>query len=314
MVAQNKAKKRAHRSTQPPGPSQPGSGGDQTIGVRMEKLDPRIITWPDGRITSEYDEERAVALQRSMAELGQQDAVGVVALEDGTYEGAAGKNRCEAAIQNGVETILCVIRAGTHRDVVKSNLATSINQSRANPLSEVEGIAHAANNEGFGTEELVLLTGMSVGWIADRLLISEASPAVKQCLGDRRINMGTAALLAGVIDLAAQEEALRLQLSHGWTLKQLNDYLLGVTPEPRTPTGRAAPGPLECHYCHVEHPRSAVQQINVCNGCTGEQVMVSVELLRNMAPVLAGSQEGAPMAERIELLVEGIERQTVESE
>ncbi len=66
--------------------------------ARVEMLDPKEIKWPEGRITSEYDEEKASALRQSMAELGQQDAVGVMELPDGTFEGASGKNRCEAAI------------------------------------------------------------------------------------------------------------------------------------------------------------------------------------------------------------------------
>ena len=36
--------------------------------ARVEMLDPKEIKWPEGRITSEYDEEKAPALRQSMAE------------------------------------------------------------------------------------------------------------------------------------------------------------------------------------------------------------------------------------------------------
>ena len=206
--------------------------------------------------------------------------------------------------------------------MVKANIATSVNQSRANPLSEVQGIANAYYEEGFDLEELLLITGKSSGWIEDRLLISQASPVVKQCLEEGRITIGVATLLAGVVDLNAQEEALHLQLAHGWTVRELEDHLRGTAHEgspgegnrqstPRTQTRRAQ----SCNLCQVEHDPSEVQKITVCNGCAGSlgssaatgegEIAVPSELLREAEGILAGSQEGAPLAERIAVLVEG---------
>ena len=112
--------RRGQGSKPAPGPSgqeadsgQSGSEGAGSGGAKIEFLDPKIITWPEGRITSDYDEEQSAALRASMAKLGQQDAVGVVQLEDGTFEGAAGMNRCKAAIESGTEQILCKGPTGT---------------------------------------------------------------------------------------------------------------------------------------------------------------------------------------------------------
>jgi len=295
----------------------PGSGG-----ARVEWLDPKTIVWPEGRITSEYDEEKSAALRASMAQLGQQDAVGVIELEDGALEGSAGMNRCQAAIESGTARILCVVRPGTHRDVVAANIATSINQSRANPLSEVEGIAHAHYEEGFDLADLVAMTGKSEAWIADRLLISYASEAVKQCLGDGRIAIGHAALLATIDDHTAQEEALNAQLTHGWTIAQLDEHLRGgddgqdgaEAPTRRTRTAKSRE-PVPCNYCSEEHDQAEMQQLFFCGDCTDRanpkpdlapgQVAAPVELLRSAGEILAGIQDGASLAERIEELVEG---------
>ena len=296
----------------------PPADGPAALGARIEYLDPKIIDWPEGRISSEYDAERSEALRRSMAELGQQDAVGVVELEDGTFEGAAGMNRCEAAIESGMARILCVVRRGTHRDVVKANIATSVNQSRANPMSEVEGIARAFYDEGFDLPELLAITGKSEGWIEDRLAISRASPAVKECLRDGRIAIGHAVVLSGVEDLTRQEEALQGQLVHGWTVRQLEEYLGGAGEDnaPGAPDGRRQTrvrAPLVCSYCEAERDRADVQTLNVCSSCAGRlksrqvgegEVAVPVSLLRELETVLAGSQVGAPFAERIAELVE----------
>ena len=313
-----------------PGPESPlpgselNAGGESTpdrTAARIEWLDPRAITWPDSRITSQYDEEKSAALRQSMAELGQQDAVGVVQLEDGSYEGAAGMNRCQSAIEGGAAQVLCVVRQGTHRDVVKANIATSVNQSRANPLSEVEGIANAHYSEGFDVEELVLITGKSAGWVEDRLLISQASQAVKQCLWDGQIAIGHAALLARVEDQVAQEGALGLQLRHRWSVRELDEHLRGSRDVEGQPAGegprtrqRTPRGPMVCNYCAVEHDPSEVQKVVVCKGCADKvgphatavregEVAASVELLKEAESVLAGSQAGASLAERISVLI-----------
>lgn len=304
-----------------PGPGAdgaPAAGGQRTGAARVEWLDPRVITWPSGRITSEYDDERSAALRQSMAELGQQDAVDVVQLEDGSYEGAGGMNRCTAAIDSGMPLVLCVIRQGTHRDVVRANLATAVNQSRANPLSEVEGIAHAHYDEGLDLEELLLTTGKSAGWVNDRLSIFHASPVVKQCLGDGQIAIGHAAVLAEIDGHAAQEEALSLQLAHGWTVRELEEHLRGAgqegTRDMTRTRQRAERGPVACTLCEKEHEPAEVQRVVVCNGCAGRlkassalegAVAVPVELLRDAESLLAGSQAGARLAERISVLLEG---------
>jgi len=317
--------RRARRA--PGAQSEAPAGPPRAVGEsRIEWLDPRSIVWPEVRITSEYDAERAEALRRSMAELGQQDAVGVVELEDGSYEGAAGMNRCLAAIENRVLQILCVVRRGTHRDVVKSNIATSVNQSRANPLSEVEGIANAHHVEGISIDELVALTGKSVGWVEDRLAIYEASPAVKQCMGEGRIAIGHAAVLAAIEDLTEQERWLGQQLAHGWTVRELEEQVRGGSgsaPEPPQADGSGSRPrrPLVCSYCSRECNAAEAQRTVVCANCSDKlarpapvdgAVLAPVELLRQAEGVLAGSQAGAPVALRIAALLEETERRPQE--
>ena len=297
------------------GPGDQSDGLPAPQGVRVEHLDPRIIEWPEVRITSEYDQEQAEALRRSMAELGQQDAVGVIQLEDGTFEGASGMNRCMGAIELGSETILCVVRPGSHRDGVVANLATSINQSRANPLSEVEGIANARFVEGLGIDELARITGMSPDWVEERILISKAGDMVLQCLGDRRIAIGHAGLLARVEDPAARDEALTMVLRHRWSVAELTEFLRGPgeSSGPRTPRQPRQVGPKRCHFCEPEHDAAKVQTLTVCNDCVPRiatlavgEVPVAVVLMREAETALAASPETAPLAEQIATLLEAV--------
>ena len=274
-------------------------------------MDPNFIQWPEVRITSSYNEEEAEDLRRSLTK-GQEDAISVVQLEDGSYGGAAGYNRCLAAMENGNQ-ILCVIRQGTHRDVVKGNLATAVQQNRPNPLNEVLGVAHAHQEEGFGLDELVDILGKTPEWVLDRIMISYASPVVLQCLGEQRIAIGHASLLAGLEEHADQDEALQMVLLHAWTVKDLEQHLKGGPPQsaPVRQGSRAAQGPQVCVRCSVEHAPSDVLKVTVCKECAAmpvlgaDQAAVPVELLKEIEDLLAGSQAGAPLAERLAAVREG---------
>ncbi len=313
-------------------PSEGSPGGaivDHSMDAQVVRLDPREIFWPEGRITSEYDEASSAALLQSMQDTGQQDAVAVVLLPDGHYEGIGGYNRCRVAAENFIESILCIVRTGDHRDVVLGNLATSINQQKANPLSEVEGIANAINNEGISIEELVRTTGKTEDWINDKLRISESCSMVRQMLGEGRIAIGHANILAKLEEHADQEETLNHQLNHGWTVKQLETYITGKSaPAPaaneRVQGPRKAP---DCDFCKnkIEQPGD-INTLAVCPACietvgpgksfgvledgTVVAMALPVELLREIEQELAGSQSGAPLAERVAELLEAVDSTT----
>jgi ParB-like chromosome segregation protein Spo0J len=208
--------------------------------------------------------------------------------------------------------------------VVKSNIATSVNQSRANPLSEVEGIANAHEAEGISIEELVALTGKSEAWVEARLAIAEASSVVKQCLGEGRIAIGHAAVLASIDDLARQEELLSLLLMHGWTVRELEEQASGGGgPSEDEDEGGAEPAggqtrhrhPLICSYCSRECNPAEAQRTVVCSNCSDKlaqpvpvdgAVLTPVEILRQAEQLLAGSQAGTLVAMKIAALLEGI--------
>ena len=205
---------------------------------------------------------------------------------------------------------------------MRTNLATSLNQSKANAMDEVEGIAHAFYDESFPMEELALTTGKSESWIEDRLVIHNASPVVQECLRDGRIAIGHAVLLTNLDGHAAQEETLHLQLQHGWSLRELEDHLRGGPGQDGAGSGedgqrqtrpRGTQRPVACKYCDLEQAPSEMSKINVCNDCAGnlkinpapaDGVTVPVEMLREAEGVLAGTQAGAGLAERIAVLLE----------
>lgn len=201
------------------------NGSLPSAGPTVMMLDPKIILWPQERISS--DPENLVELARSMADGGQEDPLIVRQLEDGSYEGAGGMNQCQAAVQSGMPQVICLVREGSHRDVVRANLRTALNRARPTPMSEVEGVGHAYHEVRLSVEEIMVDSGQSQVWVEDRLAIYNASPVVRQSLLEKKIEIGAAILLARIEDHEEQDSMTRDLLTHGWTNKQLEDAIHG---------------------------------------------------------------------------------------
>jgi hypothetical protein len=284
---------------------------DETPTTGILWLDPDVINWPTIRMTSHHDAESAAALAASMAE-AQEEPVGVILLEDGTYEGASGMNRCRVAKEAGVQ-VLVLVRRGTHLDAIRANIATATNQGKTNPRTEVEAITDAVE-QGMTAADLMRTTGMSSGWVEDRLLIAKASPVVLDYLGRMRIAIGHAKLIANLEQHADQEEVMAKQLAHNWTVDALAKHL--APPGERTPASSRKLPP--CVYCTkvIEDPTDRVQ-LNACSACAelvgpGKStavlddgtLMVPIELLRGAFTDLLAAR--SDHAEHLAELLEGL--------
>ncbi len=280
-------------------------------GVELRWIDPADIEWPEGRISSEYDPMGLQALGDSLTS-GQEDPIIVRQMADGRLIGAGGMNRCLAAAAKGLQ-VQAVVRAGDERDVVHANLRTAVQQSRPNPLSEVQGVASAIFETGLSIDDVIADTGKSREWVETRVEISECSPWVLEGLGDGTILLGHAAQLARVQSHDRQDELLGKIRQYGWTITELTAEMNGenqtnVQFNANTRTRKAK----VCGCCKEQGPQ--VQAV-VCEKClagirkmaTAELVPVPAQVLKEAEQLLAGSQEGAQLAEQIAGLLEAVD-------
>lgn len=315
----------------------PTDTSEDRAGARLVFLDPQEIHWPEIRVTSEYNEDGLAEMGHSLMDGGQEDPLVVYLLEDGTYEGAGGMNRCLAAIAKGLSPVMCTVKVGSHRDVTRANLRTGIQQSRPNPWSEVEAVANAVNNEGVAIEEVMADTGKSAGWVEDRLRIfeaCEASPPLREGLAEGTLGIGKAALLAiffaETSDLSEMERLLMDLQQYGWTEEQLRDEIRGnpdppASADPGNQGGShqvrfaASDGPREpkkitCYWCEADREVEDISTLSVCADClkraklenvevvmTGsDQVVVTRKWAVEARDLLAGSQAGSMMAQQLD--------------
>lgn len=284
-------------------------------GAALAWLNPRDIVWPDVRITSQYKDEEAEALSLSIQEVGQQQPLGVW-LVDGQYIGSDGQNRCNDAIKRGESLVLCIVREGSGAQVLQSNIATALLRGHTNPLSVVKTLWSAYNQEGVDIDDLVQSSGRSAEWVEKMLQIAQASAAVKQALGEEMIALGHAELLSQVEKQEDQEEALRQVLEHRWTVAELDAYLHGQAPvqesvperssEPRARSART------CGICHSQQEGEDIQAMPVCNQCAAKvgqlaAIRQALPELREAEQMLAGIQEGAPLAQRLSGILDLLE-------
>ena len=190
--------------------------------------------------------------------------------------GAGGKNRCEAAIENGAPTIIAVVRQGSDEDVRRANYATGLNQQKADPLSVAETLWHDYNTRGIDLGVLAEWSGRSPDDLLRIMRIATADPGVKQALGDGLIVQGHAELLAQLEDQEEQRQWLLRLLSERLSVKELGDLITGrgeqAAREPAPSRGqRRSTKPTTCNTCQSDFEAGAGQTLQLCDDCLAAQ-------------------------------------------
>lgn len=262
------------RATVPPGPAEQIQGPGAIAGLQVMELDPRLIKWPEHRISSQYNADASQMLQASMA-IEQKDPIVVYKVGD-AWMGAGGMHRCMAAVANGAASILAVVRQGNEEDVRRANYVTGLHQERADPLSVAEAFWHDYNTNGLDLATLSEWSGKPPEYVERMLRIAIADPGVKQALGDGLIMQGHAELLAQLDDHEEQRQWLLRLLSERLTVKELGDLMAGRHEQAEQGAApargqRRSTKPSTCNTCQVDFEAGAGQTLQVCDNCLAVQ-------------------------------------------
>ena len=164
-------------------------------------LEPELIVWDPELNTSE-------------PEGGQEGVVGVFQRPDGSFEGVSNQELYQETIRLERQRVHCLVRWGNHQDVVRATSANAFERSKQDPLREVEKVATAYSEKGLTIQKIANDRRRSQKWVKDRLLLSQASPMVKEFLSEGIIAIGHAMVLAKVQNEELQTRALHYHLAH----------------------------------------------------------------------------------------------------
>lgn len=237
-------------------------------------LDPRLIQWPENRVTAYYQEGQEELLKQSLSVMGQQQPIVVVKVGD-AYFGVDGLHRCQSAIDRRLETIPCVVKEGDEKDVLFSNLVLNSLRGRTKASEMVAVLGELFEDKGVTIEELVDRTGHPQEWVEKHITVSRATTPVRQALDDELITLGHAYALARIENTEVQERVCYNQLIYRWSVKELEHHIKGTLKVKQEMDNRPAQQEVvattttKCTYCGSEESGPRIAVTAICVSCSG---------------------------------------------
>lgn len=240
----------------------------------LVNLDPKLIEWPDIRVTAYYDDGQEEMLRQNLQARGQQQPITVVKVGD-RYYGTDGLHRWMMAQERGDATVPCIVKEGEEKDVFLDNLLLNSLHGKTRASEQVEVLGELFNNQGVSIEELVEKTGHGRDWVEKHITVSSATPIVRQSLDEELITLSHAYALARVEDMGMQERICQLQLTYRWSVKDLEGHIRDAKaikdegPEVPPPSAPAPPALQQCDFCKTGHEPRNIAMRAVCLSCGG---------------------------------------------
>lgn len=240
--------------------------------MNLVELDPRVILWPEIRVTAYYQEGQEEMLKANLAVMGQRQPIVVVKMGD-TYIGTDGLHRCQASIERGDDTIPCVVTEGDERDALLNNLVLNSLRGRTKASEQVAVMGELFDSMGVTREELSRRTGHPRAWVDMMLAVSQAAPVVRSFLDQEMITLGHAYAISKVKDPLLQEQVCMWQLVNRVSVKDLEHYIRTVVnPQPASeppaqPPPTVVPRAEPCAFCRLLADSASISHVTVCASC-----------------------------------------------
>ncbi len=185
--------------------------------VVLQKLPVEHIQPGTYQPRSQMDAQALQELADSIKAQGLVQPVVVRRLSLGGYELIAGERRWRAAQLAGLTTIPAVIREIPDQAAAAMSLIENIQREDLNSLEEALALRRLINEFGLTHQQTAEAVGRSRAAVTNLLRLLELSPAVKQLLEQRLLEMGHARAL-----LSLSQEELQVRLAQKVVQRQLS--------------------------------------------------------------------------------------------
>jgi len=261
--------------------------------VRTRLVNPNDLVIPEVRVTNYMDGETREQFDASITGGGIMEPP--LVMDDGQQLIVIdGRNRVEAAINQGMTKIQVVVRKGSLQDAVLENLATATLHGRPNPREILDVVVLLTEEEGLSSDDIVAKTGMTRNYIEDLLLLHKGDPDVLTAWQKSVIGKAHAQLLNNIEDEHMRSVLLTQCTEYNWTVKDLaemRDEALNIQQEPAPePTSEEPPAPVlvACFVTGIEAESTSM----VYRPISREGIEIIVDIRRGLAKV--AEADGGP--------------------
>jgi len=267
--------------------------------MKLRRIDPKTIKWPEVRVTAQFDEALYAQFKESIKTVGQ--IAPIICYQVGEeIVGCDGKHRCDEAIMNGEGAVDVVVIPGDEVDVLSKNIFLDHLRGKT-PVSEmVKVISSLYKDYNLDPDQIKEKTGLTREYIEKLIKIGFASPSVQAALDQGVIGVGHAFELSRLPHPIQQDEIIAKHQVWRFTVKELKEQIDAVLKEMSAldqaaplppPTEPETPRKYRCEGCQQEAEPRYLRPVLLCPDCFGAVWRLAKTA---PAPVTKASEETPP--------------------
>jgi hypothetical protein len=272
--------------------------------MKLRRVDPRKIKWPEVRVTAQMTPETAEQFKASVKEIGIDEPIKVFDIE-GELWGSDGKHRWDEAILNNLPVVEVTVREGTMVDVLCNNIMSGHLRGK-HPVSQMRKVIESLYKEHqVGIDDIVKRTGFTRNYVENLLLVSELTPLVLAALDQEKIGLNIALLLAKFKDPKEQEKHFWMQQNYHLTFEMFKGYLkdyeavLVQQGAPPPPPVTKPPTTVKCAYCGEAYPPLEMASVITCRECAGIMYQAIAQARRDAEKIAAATTVPAEVPKEV---------------
>ncbi|MBR4505434.1 MAG: ParB/RepB/Spo0J family partition protein [Bacteroidales bacterium] len=206
----------------------------------------------------EFDEEALEELAQSIRQQGVITPVTVRKMPDGTYQLIAGERRFRASQKAGLKELPAYIRVATDMQMMEMALVENIQRADLNAIEVAQAYRQLIEECRLTHEELSEKVGKNRSTITNYLRLLSLPEEVQQAIGNGRISMAHARVLAGLDDAERQLEILHAIVERNLSVHQTEQMAKSAKPEPKVQVRRRGDLP-EAHTAAQKRLKERLQ-------------------------------------------------------
>lgn len=200
--------------------------GARVMQIEINRLDPN----PD-QPRKDFDETALSELAESIKAHGIIQPILVCQGKGGRYTIVAGERRWRAARLAGLQSVPAILRDFDGRQSMEIALIENLQRLDLNPVEQAEAIRFLMDAYTLTQEQVADKIGKSRPAVANALRLLSLPPKVLEMLRAGAISAGHARALLSLEDWKKQEEAARLLIKNGMSVRQAEKLVSGGAPK-----------------------------------------------------------------------------------
>lgn len=181
----------------------------------------------------EFDNSELQELAQSIKQQGLITPVTLRQMPDGSYQLVAGERRLRASKLAGLKEIPAYVRIATDMQMMEMALVENIQRSDLNAIEVAQAYRQLIEECRLTQDQLSERVGKDRSTISNYLRLLSLPDQTQQALGEGRISMAHARVLAGVDDPERHSDILNAILDRHISVHQAEDMAKATKPKPQ---------------------------------------------------------------------------------